>query len=151
MTKHKPAISNRHFPQNPSKINSQKHKLSPKSPTISHQPNKPRKKNDPTKQIQKLFICIPAQVFSFMSLQMSTEIPMECTASAATKRLSWSCTMNRRRTSAAMPETTAKKAFTFGGCRRTHVETAWIGVFCALIAFIRKFFLSVGFLFSGKV
>ena len=72
---------------------------------------------------------------------------MECTASAATKRLSWSWTMNRSRTRAAMPETTAKKALTFGGCRRTHVETAWIGLLCVLIEFCVLVF---SFDFPGK-
>ena len=64
---------------------------------------------------------------------MRTEIPMEWTASAATKRLSWSCTMNRIRTIAAIPDTTAKKVFTFGGCRLTHIDTAWIGLLCTLM------------------
>ena len=64
---------------------------------------------------------------------MRTEIPREWTASAATKRLSWSWTMKRRRTRAAMPETTARKAFTFGGCRLTHVVTAWIDVLWGLM------------------
>ena len=64
---------------------------------------------------------------------MRTEIPREWTASAATKRLSWSWTMKRRSTRAAMPETTARKAFTFGGCRLTHVVTAWIDVLWGLM------------------
>lgn len=60
---------------------------------------------------------------------MSTQIPMEWTASAATKRLSWSWTMNLSRTRAAMPVITARKAFTFGGCLLTHDHTVWIGLF----------------------
>lgn len=64
---------------------------------------------------------------------MRTEIPMAWTASAATKRLSWSWTTKRKKTRAAIPETTARKALILGGCRRTHVATAWIGL---LVAFI---------------
>ena len=65
---------------------------------------------------------------------MSTAIPSACAASAATKRLSWSWTMKRMKTSAAMPVTTARKAFTLGGCRRTHDVTAPSGRFVPLIA-----------------
>lgn len=64
---------------------------------------------------------------------MRTEIPIECNASAATNRLSWSWTMNRSTTKVSMPRTTAIKAFTFGGCRRTHTDTMWIGFLAGLM------------------
>lgn len=64
---------------------------------------------------------------------MRTKIPIECNASAATNRLSWSWTMNRSTTKVSMPSTTAIKAFTFGGCRRTHTDAMWIGFLAGLM------------------
>lgn len=76
---------------------------------------------------------------------------MAWTASAATKRLSWSWTTKRRKTRAAIPETTARKALILGGCRRTHVATAWIGLLVGFITGLSlslsvSLFLSVRFL-----
>lgn len=85
------------------------------------------------KKKTKIFLFLPAQVLSFVSLYISTMIPIEWTASAAIKRLSWSCTINLRKTRAAIPNTTPKKALTLDGCRRTHEVTAWIGLCCGLI------------------
>lgn len=70
---------------------------------------------------------------------MRTQIPIEWTASAATNRLSWSWTTMRSSASAAMPETTARKALTLGGCRRTHADTVWIGLRGGLMAVVPLF------------
>lgn len=70
---------------------------------------------------------------------MRTQIPIEWTASAATNRLSWSWTTTRSSTSAAMPETTARKALTLGGCRRTQADTVWIGLLGGLMAVVPSF------------
>lgn len=57
---------------------------------------------------------------------MRRAMPTAWAASAATKRLSWSLTMRRRNTRAAMPATTQRKAFTLGGWRFTHPTAALI-------------------------
>jgi hypothetical protein len=49
--------------------------------------------------------------------------------------------MNLRSTSADIPATTAKNALTFGGCRRTHVVTTWIGLLGGLIVDFDMIFL----------
>lgn len=52
-------------------------------------------------------------------------MPRKCTASEATKKLSWSLITNLRATNAERTQVTAKKALTFMDCLLTHVNS-WL-------------------------